>query len=302
MKEPLVSVIVCTYNSSKTIIETLESIKSQTYQNIELVISDDDSKDDSVRICESWAKDNKKRFKRIKIIKYSPNTGTSANMNRAYSETQGEWIKGIAADDKLLPNCISDYIAYLDDHPNACIIFSIVVGFGNMEAANKWPFTNVKRFFDTFDTKQFRIILSTQNFLPAASVFLKKKVWEDLGGYDESIPLLEDWPFWVKALKNGYCFDFFDKETVSYRFSELSVSQGQVVLSGRYMESNRKACINARRSLSQLGIMYFYLYQTMRIASRFRRKEMILKGLNIFNPAYYEYNYTIRKFENMIEK
>ena len=179
MKEPLVSVTVCTYNSSKTVIETLESIKTQTYRNLELIVSDDGSKDDSVHICESWANDNKKRFHRIKILTYSPNTGTSANMNRAYSETQGEWIKGIAADDKLLPNCISDYIDYVVNHPSASVIFSKVVGFGNMEAANEWLFTNVKRFFDTFNMKQFRIILSTQNFLPAASVFLKKKVWEE---------------------------------------------------------------------------------------------------------------------------
>lgn len=298
--ESLVSALVCTYNSSRTVIETLESITSQTYKNIELVISDDDSKDVSVEICEKWVEKNKNRFVRTRIITHTPNTGTSANLNRAFSEAQGEWVKVIAADDKLLPNCISDYIDYVYDHPEASIVFSKVVGFGNMEAANKWPFKNVKRFFDAFSTKQFRIILSTSNFLPAASVFLKKKVWEDLEGYDESIPLLEDWPFWVNALKNGYCFDFLDKETVSYRFSELSVSQGQVGLSGRYLESNRRACIYACRSLSQLGFLYWYLYQTMRIVSCFKRKEMFLRALNIFNPAYYQFNDTINMFKVLI--
>ena len=50
-KFPLVSVVIITYNSEKTIIETLESIKNQTYKNIELIISDDFSKDNTVEIC-----------------------------------------------------------------------------------------------------------------------------------------------------------------------------------------------------------------------------------------------------------
>lgn len=300
MKEPLVSVTVCSYNSSKTVIETLESIKLQTYKDIELIISDDDSMDDSVKICEKWVDENKGRFQRVRIITHSPNTGTSANLNRALSEAKGEWIKTIAADDKLLPNCIDDFVQYVYDNPKANILFSKVVGFGNLEAAKQWPFLNVKRFFDDLTLLQFRIVLTTQNFLPAASVFYRKSVWEKLGGYDESIPLLEDWPFWVKSLKSGYCFDFLDKETVSYRFSELSVSQGQVGLSGRYLESNRRACIYACRSLSQLGFLYWYLYQTMRIASCFKRKEMILRALNIFNPAYYQFKDTINMFKALI--
>lgn len=81
-REPLVSVVVVIYNSSQTVIETLESIKAQTYKNIELVISDDDSKDTSVEICKKWVEKNKNRFVRTKIITHTPNTGTSANMNR----------------------------------------------------------------------------------------------------------------------------------------------------------------------------------------------------------------------------
>ena len=52
--QPLVSVPVITYNSAKFVLETLESIKAQTYQNIELVISDDCSTDNTVQICRDW--------------------------------------------------------------------------------------------------------------------------------------------------------------------------------------------------------------------------------------------------------
>jgi alpha-1,3-rhamnosyltransferase len=299
-REPLVSVVVVTYNSSQTVIETLESIKAQTYKNIELVISDDDSKDTSVEICKKWVEKNKNRFVRTKIITHTPNTGTSANMNRAFSEAQGEWIKVIAADDKLLPNCISDYVDYVNSHPDANIVLSRVVGFGNMEAAKQWPWLNVKRFFDNLTPYQFRIVLSAQNFLPAASVFLKKSVWKGLGGYDESIPLLEDWPFWVKAMSNGYIFDFMDKETVAYRFSEMSISQGIVVLSERYLESYRKASVYARRSLNDLGFSYIYLYLTRRLLMiHLPGISKLVFILNVFNPTYYKYRNTLLLFKKL---
>lgn len=298
---PLVSIVVCTYNSSKTIIETLESIKAQTYQNIEVVISDDDSKDDSVILCENWINRNKDRFHRCQIITHRPNTGISSNANRVYGAAKGEWIKGIGADDKLLPNCISDFIEYVNFHPDACVIFSKVIGFGNMEAANKCPWLNVKRLFDTFNTKQFRIILSTQNFLPAASVLMKKSVWQLVGGFNEDIPLQEDWPFWVKTLENGYKFDFLDKETVEYRFSESSISQGDKPLSNAYLDSNRKAILYAMTSLSSINVFYWYFCQTMKVASGFKRCSSYIQFLlNIINPAYYEYRSVINKFLQII--
>lgn len=300
MNNPLVSIYVCTYNSSKTIIETLESILSQTYKNIELVISDDDSKDDSVKVCEKWVSDNKARFVRTQIVSHTPNTGTSANANRAVFACQGEWIKGIGGDDKLLPNCIEDFIWYISEHPHATIIFSRVVGFGNIEAAQQWPWLNVKRFFDNLTPLQFRIILSTQNFLPAASVFLKKSVWKGLGGYEESIPLLEDWPFWVKAMSNGYTFDFMDKETVAYRFSEMSISQGIVTLSERYLDSNRKASIYAGKSLKKLGFFYFLFYQTRKLLGlHILGMGKVVFILNIFNPAFYKYRNTLKLFDKL---
>lgn len=295
---PLVSVVVITYNSAKTVLETLDSIKTQTYQNIELIISDDCSQDDSVIICNQWIEKNRERFTRALIIESTYNTGTAANMNRAISASKGEWFKVCAADDKLLQNCLEDNLNYVIDHPETNIIFSKVVGFGNMEAAREWPYLNVKRFFDKFDAKRFRVILSTQNFLPAPSAFIKRCVWENVGGYNESIPLLEDWPFWVKVLQYGYVFDFLDKETVCYRFSDSSISQGNKPLSREYLDSNSKAAIFANKSLAKIDGYFWYLYQTRRFVYRLNRHlTPVLLLMNFFNPAYYEFRNTIRKFQ-----
>ena len=73
MIQPLVSIIVLTYNSSLTILETLESLKKQSYPNIELIISDDASKDETVKICQTWVQANSYKFKKFAYLhKYSP--------------------------------------------------------------------------------------------------------------------------------------------------------------------------------------------------------------------------------------
>ena len=115
--EILVSVFVITYNSSRFVLEALESIKNQTYKHIELIISDDCSTDSTVDLCKNWIEKNKERFVNSTIITVSANTGVSANCNRAVTAAKGNWLKGIAGDDVLLPNCIQDNVNYILQNP-----------------------------------------------------------------------------------------------------------------------------------------------------------------------------------------
>ncbi len=84
----LVSIIVVTYNSSKYILETLESAKAQTYQNIELIVSDDCSTDNTVSICDRWLHENDFFFFRTKLITTTQNTGVAPNCNRGLRQRQ----------------------------------------------------------------------------------------------------------------------------------------------------------------------------------------------------------------------
>lgn len=129
MEEPLVSVPVITYNSSEYIIEGLESIKAQTYKNIELIISDDCSTDNTVELCREWLAKNKDRFVRTSLVTSEKNTGTAGNCNRAISYCHGEWIKMLAGDDLLLPDCIEKNIEYITKMPDAEVVFSNVQVF-----------------------------------------------------------------------------------------------------------------------------------------------------------------------------
>ena len=106
MNKKLVSVVVVSYNSEKFIVETLESIKNQNYDFIELIICDDCSVDLTVELCINWITKNNKIFKNIELITSMNNYGISVNINKGLNKATGEWIKFIAGDDYLLNNCI----------------------------------------------------------------------------------------------------------------------------------------------------------------------------------------------------
>ena len=96
---PLISVGVIAYNSAEYILDLLESVKAQTYQNIELIVADDKSSDDTVKKCNEWISQNKERFVRTEVIVPEQNTGTAGNYNRALFASNGEWMKFIDGDD-----------------------------------------------------------------------------------------------------------------------------------------------------------------------------------------------------------
>lgn len=238
--QPLVSVPVITYNSSKFVLETLESIKAQTYQNIELIISDDCSADNTVELCQQWVEKNKTRFVRTQIITSETNTGVSANLNRAEAACQGEWVKGIAGDDLLTPNCIADCVEYVQQHPNVIYLFGRIEAFGASEEQNRHFAENVfdYSFFDLDIDGQLERLVFGSNCVPASTCFYNRQKAIELGiRNDERIPLLEDWPKWINILEKGVKLESMDKVVVRYRIHEDALST-KGVLSSKYVHSN----------------------------------------------------------------
>ena len=169
----LVSIIVITYNSSKYVLETLESAKAQTYKNIELIISDDCSTDDTFDVCEKWINNNSDFFIRSKIVSASVNKGVAANCNLGFSLAKGNWIKLIAGDDILIKNCIETNINYLQKNRDANLIFSQSEVFNSdtKEIISIRPDSEFK-----MPENQFYSLLK-KDFVHAPTVFCKKSLF-----------------------------------------------------------------------------------------------------------------------------
>lgn len=235
IKEPLVSVVIITYNSSKYVIDTLDSIKKQTYSNIELIVSDDCSTDNTVDLCRQWIDDNKGRFIRTQMVIASDNTGIAGNVNRGYQAAKGVWIKGLAGDDMLMSDCIEKNVEYVSEYPNTELLFSKIKPFGDERIIERY-FQQFHYEYFKLSRKKFLYKILLGNFIPASTCFMPKSLFVKLGGYDESMPFIEDWPFWIKAACNGVNFSFMDEYTVKYRMASTSISLTSKP-SGRYKQS-----------------------------------------------------------------
>ena len=201
----LVSVVVVTYNSASTVLETLESIKQQTYDRIELIVSDDCSKDDTVAVCQKWIKENEQRFVHSKLITIEKNTGVCANFNRAIAATKGEWVKEIAGDDILLPNCIEDFVTYVSLHSEVKWLSSYIRKYDVVIAEQSCVGRNIvisKSFFEKNINEQLEE-MARRCALFAPSLFFNVYMMREIGGYDSSY-VAEDYPFYLKALEHGY--------------------------------------------------------------------------------------------------
>ena len=215
---PIVSIVIITYNSSEYVLETLESAKHQTYRSIELIVSDDCSTDNTVTICHEWLEQNKSRFVRTELVEAEQNTGIPANCNRGYKKAQGEFIKGIAGDDILLPNCVEDLVGAIGDN---YIIAGICKSFylnTNQEKVfgRDYPTQDKYLFFDSSPRLQHkRLLIESFNFAPG--VLLKKKLFDKVGWYDEQYPYIEDLPLWLKCTSSGIKITLLQKSVVLYR-------------------------------------------------------------------------------------
>jgi len=112
---PLVSVLMTAYNREKYIAEAIESVLASTYRNIELIIVDDCSKDDTVQIAKKYEANDA----RIKVYRNEKNLGDYHNRNKAASYAKGEYLKYVDSDDLIYPWGIEVMVYCMEKFPNA---------------------------------------------------------------------------------------------------------------------------------------------------------------------------------------
>ena len=201
---PLVSIIVLCYNQAGIIGRAIQSVLEQTYGNIQLVIVDDCSKDNSKEVIESWYK---KYPDKIKYFIQPQNVGHPRNMNTGYRLCDGELITFCDGDDWYFPEKVEREVEFLKKHPDTDVVYS------NFD-------------FYTIDGKFIHHWATNEKEIPQGDIFLQlfslhfpytahlrfemtsKKILEDAGYYDERIPIWVDWDLRLRLAskyKFGYC-------------------------------------------------------------------------------------------------
>lgn len=264
MEQILVSVVVISYNSSRFVVETLNSIKNQTYKNIELVITDDCSQDNTIEICEAWINENRDRFAQTKIVTTSKNTGIPGNCNRGVKNSHGRWIKMIAADDSLLETCIEDNMAFIKDNPGANFIVSDLLEMNdNSELIEKQQDDKGLKLYFSEETAadQLRAYARWPEFLNSPSFFINRKLLQLIDYFDESYRIYDDMTLIYRVNLMNEKIYYLNKPTVIYRIHDQSISRGNVINDIRSREIKsifkkyRKMNLN-KKNLIDLSVYY----------------------------------------------
>jgi glycosyltransferase involved in cell wall biosynthesis len=279
----LVSVIIVSYNSSSFIIETLDSVLKQTWKEIELIITDDCSQDDSVEICRKWAEKNGQRFVNVEVISSATNSGVSANANRGLYAAKGNWLKFLGADDTLEPRCIEDNMKWITLHPEVKALFSRIKIFNDtfdpqnlLEVTPNIPY-DPKGILATGMSalSQYKMLLLSDRIHFTPSLFLNRKVLISLGGFDEKFKMFEDYPLWLNLTRNGYKLYLMEKVTVNYRrhFRAINNTNSNYLIKPNYFRSEDFRKVNT----------YPFLPPEIRFSQRFNWYALQIFRINCIN-------------------
>lgn len=213
MTKKLVSVIIPSYNHSAFIEQTIHSVLQQTYANLEVIVVDDCSADNSVELI------NAIEDKRVKKVFLDENLGTVRALNIGLKEANGDYIATLGSDDVWEKDKLEKQVEILESNIDIGGCFS----WANMIDENGQQLSNCMTInHDVFiqenrtSSQWFRYFFDMTNCLCHSSALLRKSVYDDLGLYNVAYRQLHDFEYWVK-LVNKYEIFIVQEPLVRYR-------------------------------------------------------------------------------------
>lgn len=191
---PLVTVIALCYNHERYVLESLQSVVNQNYNNIELIIVDDFSTDNSVINILRFIENNAS----IKTIFNECNLGNCHSFNNALKIAKGKYIIDLSTDDVMLSQRIVEQVKKFEESSDAT---GVVYSDGIYIDENSKPLKGRRNVKDLLirEGDVYKHFLAG-SFLMPCTIMIKKSVLDHLGGYDESLAY-EDFDFWIRSAR-----------------------------------------------------------------------------------------------------
>jgi glycosyltransferase involved in cell wall biosynthesis len=235
MSQPLVSVICLSYNHARFLREAAESILTQTYRNIEIILVDDASTDHSADVIKQLQREHPQ----IKILLLSENIGNCKAFNKALALSTGEFVIDFAADDVLLPNRVSMGVVGLLQATQTTGVHFCDAEWIN-ESGQHLYYHSDKFPHDSIPQGNIYTELIKRYFICPASTLCKKEVLNKIEGYDESLQY-EDFDFLIRS---SYHFQFIysPEVLVKKRVTQTAMSRIQLQLFNRHTATTYAVC------------------------------------------------------------
>jgi glycosyltransferase involved in cell wall biosynthesis len=181
---PLVSVIIPTFNRGWIVKEAIESVLAQDFTDFELIVVDDGSTDNTADILRGFGS-------HIRVVRQS-NAGVSAARNRGIQASVGHWIAFLDSDDLWLPKKLSLQVDFFDSHADAMICQTEEQWIRNGVRVN--PKVRHHKFSGLIFERSLELCL-----VSPSAVMIRKDLFNEVGLFDESLPACEDYDLWLRV-------------------------------------------------------------------------------------------------------
>ncbi|WP_176720532.1 glycosyltransferase [Brachyspira hampsonii] len=213
---PLISIIIPVYNGENYIEDSISSALNQTYRNIEVIVVDDGSKDNTANIINNFSS-------KITYI-YKDNGGVSSALNCAIKAAKGDYISWLSHDDIYYPNKIEEEVNELKNTDEKTVIYSgfefvnekleLITAFENSSK------TEYRRLNNNF----YSILLSD---IGGCTLLIPKVVFSNVGFFNENLLCVQDYDFWFRMFKHGYKVKYIPKVLLQYRIHKKQDSNSK---------------------------------------------------------------------------
>jgi alpha-1,3-rhamnosyltransferase len=246
---PLVSVIVPSYNHSKYIAQSLQSVVGQTYPNIEIIFIDDGSSDNTFEIGRDVLKTSGRPFIALK----KDNEGLVKTLNLALrTYVKGEYITLVASDDWWDATNLEKKVRYLQERKDCGLVYSLAFicdEDGNICKTNDISTCRSGSIYDS---------LLLVNFIPGLTVMFRAELLETIGCFDEKSKI-EDWDMWLRIAKD-HRIGLIDEPLGYYRIHGNNASKNIKMMYKNCCYILNKHKISNEYYSAKRNLRYYYIY------------------------------------------
>jgi glycosyltransferase involved in cell wall biosynthesis len=210
-----VSVVMPAYNAGPFIAQAIESVLAQTWPDFELIVVNDGSTDDTLRIAERYAAQDR----RVRVYSHA-NRGIAPTLNRCLELAANEWVFRMDADDRMRPNRLERQLAFIREHPDLAVASSLV---RHIDAGNRVIGKDNSRLF-TYDAVQKLVAANELIGFNHPAAALRKSAVLAVGGYRQEFWPAEDIDLWNRLVEKGYKILVQPEYLLDYRMHGNSAS------------------------------------------------------------------------------
>jgi glycosyltransferase involved in cell wall biosynthesis len=211
---PEISIIIPAYNAERTIVETIQSVQQQTFEDFELIVINDGSQDKTLELVQTI------QDKRIKIFSYK-NGGLPVARNRGISHATGIFIAFLDADDLWTPDKLELQLKALKDYPEAGVAYSWTY-FMDVDEQGK-AISMLPSPQHSFQGNVYEKLLVSNFIHSGSNTLIRRENINSTGEFDPTLKSCEDWDYWLRLA--SYChFAIVPKYQVFYRRTPVSMS------------------------------------------------------------------------------